>query len=101
MMTADVKIKNAVAGDAAEIQVSRLAFCLCPLRRAIQVFGALLAAHRASFQFFLSIALCAQFPIGSHFSVVGEASVACAARLAALAASVESCFQVSPGMTEV
>ena len=41
-----------------------------------------------------------QLRIRSHGPVVGEASVACAARLAAFAASVESCFQVSPAMSE-
>ena len=44
----------------------------------------------SKFSFLLSIALCAQFPVGSHFSVVREASVACAARLAALATSART-----------
>ena len=76
-------------------------FRLFPLRRAVHVWKALLSAHRTSFHLFLSKTLCTQPRVWSHGAVVGEAPLALLARLAALAAGVESSFELSPAMLEM
>ena len=60
----------------------------------------LLSAHLACVQVCLRKALCTHSRVWSHGAVVGEATLALHARLAALAAGVESSFELSPAMLE-
>ena len=63
------------------------------LLECLVTYGALLAVGQSG-------AFRTQPRVWSHGAVVGEATLALDARLAALAASVVSCFQFSPGMAE-
>ena len=64
------------------------------------MFDECLVAYRALFAVGKSVALRAQPRVCCHGAMVGEATLALDARLAAFAASVESCFQLSPAMSE-
>ena len=59
-----------------------------------------LVAYRAFLSVGQSVALRAQPRVRCHGAVVGEATLALDARLAALAAGVESLVQLSPAMLE-
>ena len=65
------------------------------------MFVECLVAYGAFLAFCQSVAFPTQPRVWSHGAVVGEAPLALLARLAALAAGVESSFELSPGMLEL